>query len=507
MKRRSTRQQERANQAQSAEDIQGGYFRTFARIALLGMQDPGANMLTRTREVENRYELLPLYLSYSNHISSEQWPLLDYAFESYFREKIAPPQNTRSRQRRGLTEEERANLALQRHSLSELLNNPELEERIRATAIKAKSRYLLLHFAALLGPEKFASAFTRFTREHRFGTIADSTLFAFLAELGAAAPQDLLNSWYFTKDLPGYEIISSESYLVRDGERTRTQIKVDLRNSTDIPGLVELNFRYRQNDLTPWWDRRQSRSDFKRTIALPAQSGKNVGILLDQPTAELIIDTYIARNLPAQIHIPFTEQKFRKRASAYDGEESYALAEAEQTGEYLVDNEDAGFELVAAEETSWLRQLLIDHFDLKKNKQPYIGMRWWDPPGTWQATSDRAFYGRFVLSGHYKKAGDGRSKVAWRTEVAESGEYEIHYYYTSPGGTRGRNRRPLDKELHFRLYHDRGSEEFTLDLERAEEGWNYLGTAHLNAGPTHLELSDLSNQGYVIADAVKWQRL
>ena len=86
-KRRSKRRQESANQVESAQDLQIGYVRTFATLDLLALQLPTWRHLDQESGVEMRYKVLPCFLSYATHLESDRWPGLNYAFESYFRER------------------------------------------------------------------------------------------------------------------------------------------------------------------------------------------------------------------------------------------------------------------------------------------------------------------------------------------------------------------------------------------------------------------------------------
>ncbi|MCJ7579487.1 MAG: hypothetical protein MUP98_03015 [Candidatus Aminicenantes bacterium] len=43
-----------------------------------------------------------------------------------------------------------------------------------------------------------------------------------------------------------------------------------------------------------------------------------------------------------------------------------------------------------------------------------------------------------------------------------------------------------------------------IELEEAGAGWNLIGSFQLDAGPNKIELTDKSDSGYVLADAVKW---
>jgi hypothetical protein len=62
------------------------------------------------------------------------------------------------------------------------------------------------------------------------------------------------------------------------------------------------------------------------------------------------------------------------------------------------------------------------------------------------------------------------------------------------------------KEFHYRIYHDGGSEEISLDYENAENGWNKLGTYYLTSDTAKVVLSNLSTGRAVIGDAIKWVR-
>jgi ABC-type transport system involved in multi-copper enzyme maturation permease subunit len=528
MKRQSTRSQERANQAESAEQLQADYLRTLARLDFLGLQDPGTTNISQNRALEARWHLLPQYLSYVTHISSLRWPVLNYAFEAYFQERIIPPANTWSRRWRGLTDAERANLVLQQHSLSELLalsNEVEIEsleeemeemeemeeteetekvaEHIREAAIRARGRQLLLLLASRIGLEDFDPALTDFAAAGRHRAIDDRELLALLEKLGVKESEALFEAWYRTSDLPGYQVDGADVFLVRDGERTRTQVEMDLANPTDIDGLVKLNFRFRQDQLTSWWERQRAGWDFSRVVPLPARTRRKVGLLLDQPLAELIVDTYVARNIPSLIYFAYGEQTLRKDARPFSGFRDEPIAAADST-EIIIDNEDEGFELLAPQQTSRLRSFLLDLFDKKERREPYVGLNSWNPPGSWQATTDHRLYGRFVRSSYYKESGEGNSKVAWTTPITEEGDYDI-YFFCGPTDNLPHKRGVKGKQIvEFLIYHEDGVDNLTVDRPELEKGWNNLGSFHLTPDSARVELTDRSTSRLVIADAVKW---
>ncbi|NKB69640.1 MAG: hypothetical protein GKR89_21425 [Candidatus Latescibacteria bacterium] len=508
LRRQATRSQERANQAEGAQQLQADYLRTMARVDLLGLQDPGSTDLSRNKALESRWHILPQYLSYQTRVSSRRWPVLNYAFEAYFQERIAPPANTWNRQWRGLTESERANLVLQEHALAELLDRSgaagDVEEALRQRAIRAKGRQLLLLLAVDIGLDDFDQALTQWVNASRQRAIADSALLVHFEELGAQDPGALLEAWYRQPELPGYQVGHTEAYLVRDGERTRTQVELELANPTSIDGLVKLNFRFRQDELTSWWERQRKGWDYARVVPVPANSRRRLGLLLDQRPAELIVDTYAARNIPSLVYFAFGEQTLRRDARPFAGLDEGPILEA-TAGEWVVDNEDEGFERMTVRGTSRLRRFLLDLFDKEERTDLYVGLRSWDPPGTWQATTDHRLYGRFVRSGYYKKSGQGRSRVSWQTPIAEAGVYDIYFFCGLLEDMQQRKKGADGEEgVHFVVHHDGGIDDVSMDRPDLEQGWNHLGQYRLGAGPARVELTDRSSARLVVADAVKW---
>ncbi len=73
-----------------------------------------------------------------------------------------------------------------------------------------------------------------------------------------------------------------------------------------------------------------------------------------------------------------------------------------------------------------------------------------------------------------------------------------------PPGEDGRGGTSPCRDLHFRIYHDQGTEEITLEYENAESGWNNLGRYYLSSDTATVEMTNQSIGNYVIGDAVKW---
>ncbi|HQG64111.1 MAG TPA: hypothetical protein PK719_10655, partial [Bacteroidales bacterium] len=180
-------------------------------------------------------------------------------------------------------------------------------------------------------------------------------------------------------------------------------------------------------------------------------------------------------------------------------------------------------------------------------------------PEHWQPVVQSSYYGRYILSAVYTRAGSGNKEATWNAIIKDPGYYNIYFYVGKsvertmvrgramgpggrgpggggpggggpgggPGGGRPRGDMPPGnvpgasgpgafqggpgaeapiKDLHLKIYHDQGVEEMTFDYQNAEGGWNYLGRYYLSADTAKVKISNLSEGRMVIADAVKWAK-
>ena len=480
-------------------DLQSGYLRTFVQVDLMGTRHLGWTPLGDPG-LRGRYRLLPNFVSFATYLSSPRWPVLNAALESWFERGLSPAQSPWSRRWGGLTVAERANLTLQEHGLRELLDSPEEagEEGLEAV-VGAKARQLLLGFAAIAGPGRFDREMTAFLQRHRGRPVSEGNLLAMLEGLGVADAEARLETWFGGTELPGYEVEEADTWLVRQGERTRTQVEVTITNPTAVDGVVEVGLRLRGPTGIPgptaapapttgaWWRSRRPRAGAsaswsthrrRRSWSTPTSPGTcrpSSGCPCRRPGCDAgpSPSTARARGRPRKGRRASTSSTTRIPASRSWGWRS-------PTG-------CAG----GSPTSSVWRPTPSRTSAFAPGVRRALGRRATDP----------AFYGRFVLSGHYKRPGDGRSRVSWSTEIGEAGHYDLFYYVGSFEEFRWGK-----QELSFLVHHEDGVESASLDMVGADEGWNLLGTYPLAAGPAHVELTDRGPRRTVVADAVKWVR-
>ena len=511
MKKGAKRRQERANQADNPIDIQTSYFQTFVRTTILGNERQW-RFERQVEDIELNCLILPMFVTYQTFVKSDQWPILNYAFESYFQSLVSVPQNTRGRYWRGLTDIEKGNLALQKMSLAELLDHPLIENDIKSAAMGIKGNYLLALIGSQIDSAQENEWLQKFIGDNLSRTVDDNTLLNYVQSLGGSNLEETVEQWYRNTALPGYWIEDAESYKVLDVDRVRTQIKFKLSNASEIDGLVQIGLKYRRKDtdFNPWYMRGQSQFDFSQMLLMPAGQALEIGYVLDQPVQMLSIETFVSRNLPSVLTIRFRDEKLRDDELAWEGSREIEIDSVYGSGqELLVDNEDDGFNVLAQPRENWLRKTLMTWFGNEGDDEQYVAMRFWNPPGHWLATTNQDFFGTFVHSAYFKKSGKGEANVAWQVELDETGSYDIYYYCTKArtprwGRRHGKRQREDFGQRIFLVYHENGLDEMPMDLNGVEEGWNLIGTYRLLAGLNEIEMTDETSTSYITADAVKW---
>jgi len=462
-------------------------------------------------DIETQFDLLPNFVSFNSQVVSTQWPVLNFALESYMRKRVAAPLVMYKQTERGLSPEEESNLDLKDKSLVEMITDPNLETAVVHGALQAKAQTLLALFEAKYGKEDFDKKLTSFLNSQKHSIISEQDLSDFLNNLGDISLSEIVDEWYTGKEMPGFIMGDVESYDVIDREKTRTQVKFLLANPTSVDGILKIRLRGRPG-------RGAAPPDiFTRSLLLPAKTTFNVGFVTVQPPASMTVETFVSRNIPATIDIPFMGKRALKEEAPFHGEISrpYDRSDFFPGGEIIVDNEDPGFEILGEAKQGWLSRSLQNLFDVEEDKMAFTAMNILNPPSFWTPSAGPDFYGEIVRSAFLKKSGEGREKVQWKTDIAEAGEYDIYFYQpfaqrmqqgvaARQAAAAGRSFTAARGTKYFSVSSRNGREEVEIDLNKIELGWNLIGTFPLDAGPNFIELSDKNEAGYVVADSVKW---
>jgi hypothetical protein len=502
--------------------IQNSFFTRFVRGNLLGSQpamggfrDTSLSSVTES-DVDAEYNLMPNFFTFTSTLASGRWPILHSALESWLQDRISAA-SFRFNRNTGLTDQERTNMLLNGRSMTELLEDESLGDDQLYDVFLAKGKYLMTVIESRIQEDNFDEKLLSFIKEKKFSTITEEEFLRFLFAYKEFDLEPVMAAWYAEKKVPAFTIGAIGMFNVRDGEQQRTHIQIPVTNISESEGIVKLSIMEGRGGRGRFGGGGVP-SEIERTVLLPPNTTKEVGVLLDSRPMMLTVDTTISRNIPATMNLFMMRQGTEDAETFFEGERSYPYEEGQfdTPGEYIVDNEDAGF-AVAGGGDNRLRSAIRRLFDRSNAETEYLDYNSTNPPGRWTPVILQNFYGKVLRTGHMIKVGEGSNKVSWTVNLPESGSYDIYFYNETMGfgpgrgmggGQRGGNRgslqRPTQEEKHFIVLHEDGTEEIAFDIQESSQGWVMLGTFRLAAGTNTIEQTDKGKGAFLTADAVKW---
>ncbi len=459
------------------------------------------------------YDVFPQYYMFSSHFDSDTWPIFNVAIENYLRAKMSNISSTFMRMVTGMSDEETANLELEKHTLPELLADPEKRDII-AGVLESKSEQLFALIKAKTGSDDYDEFLMDLIEQNRFTNIeVDDFVEAMRLEFDFDLEANF-SQWYDSKQLPAFIVSDVSCYEVLDffTESTRYQVYLTIQNTEPVDGVVELEIvggGDRSGGMRRPFGGDESESE-KFYYHFAGNQAKEIGLLLGDSPGMITVNTFISRNIPSQITKQVPEPVISDTVELFEGTRIVDIASKNSSRkEIIVDNEDPGFSIQSSADEA----TLVKWFNqTRQDEEAYVSLQLWHPPATWQPTTRDEFYGKYKLSACYKRAGSGDQSVQWTAEIEEGGRYDVFFYTPDfsemriMGGRRGRSggRSRGFAEQHFKIYHEDGIEDITIDISGTNEKWSYLGTYYLSAGTAKVELSDKTNGRGVYADAVKW---
>jgi len=448
------------------------------------------------------YFIFPMLYNFQNNIQSDNWSITNRVFEAYLKNQELDMHSVFMRNMSGLSDDEKANIALQDYTFEELLSNEDYKEIIESV-IKLKGDALFSNIQYKVGTEKFESFLQKVLNDYKFKNISFEEFDDRLkSELGVELIP-LMDEWFKAKALPGYLISPINAVKVKSGDMMRSMISLKITNFTETEGLVKLIFRLGgfggPGGRGPGGG---SEDMIEKLIQLEPKQTKEVSYLLNSDPRMVVINTMSSKNIPQMITENFRDIEEDTKATPFEGEKIVDTpVQTALPNEVIVDNEDPGFKVTSNKTVSLLEKWIVKE---DEEIQKYSGMNFWRPPTEWTATTNSDFYGTYIRSGYYIKSGDGSQVAQWTVPLKKAGYYDVYYYlyksrrFRGPGGNRDAN-----GKYYFTIHCDEGAEEQELDVDKADEGWNHLGSYSFSSESALIELSNKSEGRAVFADAVK----
>ena len=534
---RQKRRNERNNQVITDKELQVRIFNNFIRNTFISGQN--FTMINgRTYNEPGRYLLGPSFYFFRNNFYSVKYPVINAVFESHLQQLNLGPQGRGRGFFSDLTDNDKANLILNRISFRDLLARDPRGDTIRMVlAVKGDWLFNLLRSKA--GIDEFTGWFTTYLKKNSFKRVDINSLNEDVKDRFGFAFYPYLDSWFNGEKQPGFLFSGLKTSQIVVGDRSRYQVTFVASNPEPVAGLFNVSFRTggfgRGGGQTAMFIQRggggggritismQGRGmeaqDISRIVLMEPKKAKRIGIVLDAQPREMMINTLFARNIPGEITMPVNDiVKTKGNVPEFTGEEVLdKIPEFSDPSDIIVDNEDPGFSTSQQNTSSPLKRLLGIQTSRGKSYQS-ISMIF--IPEYWQSVVQSDYYGKYIRSAVYTRGGSGDRSVTWNAVIKEPGYYEIYSYIGKtpdrmmirrggrggPGGPGENARQPESpyKDLHYKIYHDEGEDDITLDYEKAETGWNSLGRFYLSPDTAKVVLTNQSSGRIVLGDAIKW---
>lgn len=437
----------------------------------------------------NPYFLFPELYNFRYNIYSSAWPVTNRLIELYLQKKS--DNNGWEREINGISNNEKANLLMEKHSFKELLSDVEHRDLLN-NIIGLKGYCLFAPAEVNMGVSLFRDSLYALLGRNEFRNIRFENLLDTLGVISGSDIRSGISGWERPTPLPFYTIGQPEVTKITNKGQESFVLKLLVSNNSGYDGMLQIDIQAagRGPDIDPRTNRK---------LPLAAGQTKQLVTVWDEAPHQVNINTLISGNLPNVLDQPVANiREEREREVDREGDFLVADFSPEMEGEVIVDNEDPLFSLSEPAVVGLLPKWLDK---VEETSFKYAGVSPWRAPLQWTATTNAAYYGRYIRSAYVIKSGNGNQTATWKVPVPAAGQYDV-YYYVSKDNELKYNKQ-AGGEYRFRVDYDEESEEAYIDLKKANEGWESLGAFYFSADTIRITLTNECKLRSVTADAVK----
>jgi hypothetical protein len=548
---RQKKRMARNNQVITDKELQVRLFNTSVRNTFISGENFRFVNGVPTNE-PTRYRLGPSFYFFKNNFYSSEFPVINAVFESHL-QQITPagPRGGYQAMIGVLSDKDKANLILKDISFKDLLAKNPIGDTIR-TVLSVKGDWFFNLLRSKAGIEEFKVWFAKYIDDNKFKRIDILKFSKEMNEKFGFEFYPYLNNWFTGKEQPGFLFTGLQANEIVVGDRSRYQVTFTVSNPEPVAGLFNVSFRTGgpgggrggggpmgmgggglpgggRGSAISLQGRGMEASDISKIVLMGPHEAKKIGMVLDATPRAMMINTLFSKNIPGEINMPITDViKVKGTTKEFIGEEILAkMPDYTDPSEIIVDNEDPGFTSSKQLMVSPLKKILgISN----RTGTTYMQVSQWDIPEYWQPVVLTTYYGKYIRSAVYIRSGTGDKSISWSTVIKEPGYYDVYCYVGKavgrgqlrmggpgrpggqggPGGPGGQGGPAMDqqespyKDMHYKIYHDQGVEDITLDYENADGEWNNLGRFYLSADTAKVVLTNQSAGRTVIGDAIRW---
>lgn len=450
------------------------------------------------------YSLFPNLYAYNSGVVSKDWMLLNQSISSYLKNE-KQTQNDFSRNINGISFTEECNNLMRESSITDILINETDFNKIQKS-VTMKGQYLFSYLGQLVGEKVFKDFLYKWINEHQHRlTGYDEFRLAILEQFNLDI-EPIIKQVYADTAQPAFELISLRNYSILDGDRKRYQVLLEVANTGENDGVIEIKFNNDEKDEFNWSSRKINEEveeeDHGQLSVIKKGEAKLLGFVLDERPTEISINTIISSNIPSVITLSVEKLSKHDGAPLFVGEKVIERNDQSQLQEVIVDNEDPGFSTFSPIEPTYLRAYIDSR---NPSDKKYYG-NWNRSYSKWLATTGSGFYGSTIRSAHFTRAGNGEKSTKWTPALKEEGFYDIYVYMIGKNQNQFQGNDSENKQYSYNyiIQHGDGIDDVKYNISNAEPGWNFLGSYYFNKTGGHVQLTDKCDLRTVYADAIKW---
>lgn len=510
----NNRNRRMANSNMSEKEILSSVFQTAINFMMqqgsfAGSSRGGQFTMTQT---DNPYYYRPLFYNFRYNIYSSDWPMAKRMVESVTNTTANNNGGEWLRRMNGLSEDEKALILMGKYDFNRIMSDPEWED-LADNALALKTQDFFAPVSAVMGYEAMIDSITAKTREKEFSNVSFDSILDWLQTFSGVSLKEKIDAWDEPVRLACFKIGNPQVTTVTTDTADIYQAEIAFENISDYPGYVSVEFVFYEQENAGDEDK-----PTRMMISLDAHETRKIVTHWFNTPSMININTMLSSNLPHNVRLD------NSNYSNYTGTELtpegiYTLRSGVDNtlpSEIIVDNEDSElFSLSKPIRTGYLSKW-IDKSRENKNEFIYEGFSDWRTYTLWTLVTEQNLYGDYIRSAYIISPGDGSQYARWKVPLEEAGVYDV-YFYTSPDMYNNNNRnrrwnnnnynnnngRRVTNDYNFEIEQFNMQDRVSLNMWRAEEGWNLLGTFRFEADTVKVSLNNRSGVSVIVADAVR----
>ena len=314
----------------------------------------------------------------------------------------------------------------------------------------------------------------------------------------------IVGDWLHDASLPGFLVSPATVVRLADDDQgvPRYQAKVHVFNDEATPGVVRLGYVVANEGGG-------TRAIASAPVRVAGGEARELGLLSRAPPRELWLHPVLSLNRhDLRLPVPEVDESGIVEDAAFTGSRPSEWRPKTDAG-IVVDDLDPGFSVRYDDAEDFrlsggVSDLFTPEMEIDQGLPTFTTFTTSLPGWTRQELSDG--WGKYRRTTARVRAGDGRAKAVFTTDLPQPGRWRVDYHLPDPRGATlfgGGGTGQGGYALHLVARGVDVAVEF--DAAAAATGWNDLGAFNLPGGPVSLVVSNETSGRVVFADAARWR--